>query len=93
VPILGDIPLIGNLFKSSKVETQKANLMVFIRPTILSNPVLANELAMQKYQFVRSKQEEMVDKGVRLLESKNIPVLPEYSKPSSIRLPNPFDVR
>ncbi|WP_198265620.1 type II secretion system secretin GspD [sulfur-oxidizing endosymbiont of Gigantopelta aegis] len=92
VPLLGDIPLIGELFKSSKVETQKANLMVFIRPTILSNPVLANEMAMSKYQFVRSKQIELQDKGVRLIEPEIIPVLPEYVKPdgSSVVLPNPF---
>lgn len=95
VPILGDIPLIGELFKSSKVETQKANLMVFIRPTILSNPVLANEMAMHKYQFLRSKQEEFVDNGVRLIESDVIPILPEYTKPdgNSIILPNPFGVQ
>lgn len=92
VPILGDIPLLGELFKSSKVESQKANLMVFIRPTILSNPVLANEMAMRKYQFIRSKQEALKEKGVRLIDKESIPVLPEYVKPdgSSIALPNPF---
>ncbi len=92
VPILGDIPIIGEIFKSSKVETQKANLMVFIRPTILSNPVLANEMAMKKYQFVREKQQNQQDKGIRLLKPEDIPVLPEYRKPDSsqISLPNPF---
>ena len=92
VPILGDIPVVGELFKSSKVETQKANLMVFIKPTILSNPVLANEMAMEKYQFVRSKQTDMRDRGVRLLEKEDIPVMPEYSQSDSsqIQLPNPF---
>lgn len=92
VPILGDIPLVGELFKSSKVETQKANLMVFIRPTILSNPVLANEMAMHKYQFVRSKQKELQEKGVRLIESETIPILPDYQNPdgSTIVLPSPF---
>ncbi len=92
VPILGDIPVIGELFKSSKVETQKANLMVFIRPTILNNPVLANEMAMEKYQFVRDKQQDQQEKGIRLLKPEDIPVLPEYRKTDSrqISLPNPF---
>lgn len=92
VPILGDIPVVGELFKSSKVETQKANLMVFIKPTILSNPVLANEMAMEKYQFVRSKQTDMQDRGVRLLDKEDIPVMPAYSPSdgSQIQLPNPF---
>ncbi len=92
VPILGDIPIIGEIFKSSKVESQKANLMVFIRPTILNNPVLANKMAMEKYQFVRSKQMDMQDKGIRLVNQDVIPVLPEYSrsKNNQIELPNPF---
>lgn len=92
VPILGDIPLIGEAFKSSKVETQKANLMVFIRPTILTNPVLANDMAMQKYQFLRSKQMQQQKQGIRLIDSNTIPVLPEYQKDgSSVVLPNPFE--
>jgi len=92
VPILGDIPIIGELFKSSKVETRKANLMVFIRPTILSNPVLANEMAMQKYQFLRSKQQEQQQQGIRLLKSEDIPVLQEFYQPegSTVVLPSPF---
>ena len=92
VPILGDIPLIGEIFKSSKVETQKANLMVFIRPTILSNPVLANDMAMEKYQFIRAKQGEFKDKGVRLIEPETIPVLSDPAKfnGSTVVLPNPF---
>jgi general secretion pathway protein D len=94
VPILGDIPLIGEIFKSSKVENQKANLMVFIRPTILSNPVLANEVAMQKYQFVRNKQLKQQEKGVRLINKETIPVLPEIIPPEgSVVLPNPFEKR
>ena len=93
VPILGDIPLIGEAFKSSRVETQKANLMVFIKPTILSNPVLANKMAQQKYQFVRGKQLAQQEQGIRLLDSETIPVLPEYTKPdgNTVQLPNPFD--
>ena len=92
VPILGDIPIIGELFKSSKVETKKANLMVFIRPTIIKNPVLANELAMKKYQFLRTKQQEMQQEGIRLIKSKEIPVLPEFkaSDATGVVLPKPF---
>ncbi|MCU7954937.1 MAG: type II secretion system secretin GspD, partial [gamma proteobacterium symbiont of Bathyaustriella thionipta] len=92
VPVLGDIPVLGEIFKSSKVETQKANLMVFIRPTILNNPVLANEMAMKKYQFVRNKQQMMQNNGIRLIDSEVIPVLPDYQKADSshVVLPNPF---
>ena len=41
VPLLGDIPLIGNLFKSTADKKEKRNLMVFIRPTILRDGMAA----------------------------------------------------
>jgi general secretion pathway protein D len=77
VPILGDIPIIGNLFKSSKNEIKKANLMIFIRPTIVTNPIVANKLAMEKYQFLQHKQLQQQAGGIRLVDSRNIPVLPD----------------
>jgi general secretion pathway protein D len=66
--------------------------MVFIKPTILNNPVLANEMAMKKYQFVRNKQQIMKNNGIRLLEPEDIPVLPKHESLNTNRvvLPNPF---
>ncbi|MFP1462302.1 hypothetical protein ACLB1E_11430 [Escherichia coli] len=42
VPLLGDIPLIGHLFKSTADKKEKRNLMVFIRPTILRDGMAAD---------------------------------------------------
>ena len=42
VPLLGSIPIIGTLFKSTKISKVKTNLMVFIKPTILENPEQAS---------------------------------------------------
>ena len=39
VPILGDIPLLGRLFRSSAESVEKRNLMVFLRPTILRDSI------------------------------------------------------
>ena len=56
IPLLGDIPLIGELFKSRAKSRVKTNLMVFIRPTILRNINDARRLTNQRYDYVRSRQ-------------------------------------
>lgn len=50
VPLLGDIPLIGNLFKSTADKKEKRNLMVFIRPTILRDGMAADGVSQRKYR-------------------------------------------
>jgi len=56
VPILGDIPLLGRLFRSHSVSKTKNNLMVFIRPTILKDELQISGLTAQRYAFMREKQ-------------------------------------
>ena len=52
VPVLGSIPLIGNLFKSKTTSRVKTNLLVFIRPTIISNSEQATALTNVKYSAI-----------------------------------------
>ena len=56
VPLLGDIPLVGELFKSRTRSRGKTNLMVFIRPTILRTQADAAALAAQRYGYIRGAQ-------------------------------------
>jgi general secretion pathway protein D len=56
VPLLGDIPLVGELFRSRTRSRGKTNLMVFIRPTILRTPADAAALAAQRYGYIRGAQ-------------------------------------
>jgi general secretion pathway protein D len=58
VPFLGDLPLIGPLFRSTSVEKGKQNLMVFIRATIIKDPAKARYLSARKYKFLRDLQLE-----------------------------------
>lgn len=53
VPLLGDIPGLGELFKSRSRNKTKTNLMVFIRPTIVRNAADAQKLAAERYDYVR----------------------------------------
>ena len=56
IPLLGDIPLLGNLFKSKARTRNKTNLMVFIRPTILRSREDSRRLTEQRYGYVRAQQ-------------------------------------
>jgi general secretion pathway protein D len=56
VPFLGDLPLIGALFRSTSTEKGKQNLMVFIRATIIKDPKKARALSARKYNFLRDLQ-------------------------------------
>ena len=52
VPLLGDIPLLGNLFRKSSKDDREKVLMMFIRPTILRNPEEANALSREKFDHL-----------------------------------------
>jgi len=56
IPLLSDIPLIGELFKSRSRSRAKTNLMVFIRPTILRNRADNAALTARRYGYVRDFQ-------------------------------------
>ena len=56
VPILGDLPLIGALFRSSAKSVEERNLMIFLRPTILRDSITTKDLSEEKYNLIRAKQ-------------------------------------
>lgn len=74
VPVLGSIPVLGNLFRSRSTNTVKANLMVFIRTTILRNPEQTYRATEEKYQYMRELQQE--EGRIRLMPGKYRPTLP-----------------
>lgn len=49
VPLLGDIPFIGGLFRQSKEKIEKSNLILFIRPTILRETSDYSQVTVDKY--------------------------------------------
>jgi len=76
VPLLGDIPLLGMLFKYKSSSNEKKNLMVFMRPIIIRDGALGAELTSSKYNFIRAKQMEIRKKGVLFLPVESSPLLP-----------------
>ncbi|MEP1144040.1 MAG: type II secretion system secretin GspD [Henriciella sp.] len=56
VPIAGDIPVLGNLFKSENVDNLRTNLMVFIRPTIVRDRDEARAVTQRSYRYIRAEE-------------------------------------
>ena len=56
IPLLGDIPALGQLFRSKAKTRAKTNLMVFIRPTILRSPEDSRRVTEQRYGYLRLQQ-------------------------------------
>ena len=81
VPLLGDLPLLGNLFKSRSTTKTKRNLMVFLQPSILRDAAYLTNTSSAKYNYMRARQMELRDQGVNLLPNTHAPVLPEYPTP------------
>ncbi len=80
VPFLGDIPILGHLFKSSSSGKKKKNLMVFIKPTIIRDGVTMEGIAGRKYNYFRALQLEQQERGINLMPNTNVPMLEEWSQ-------------
>ena len=63
VPILGDIPLLGVLFRSTQKTHVKRNLVVLLHPTIIRTAEKADEITKRYYERAKSVQLELDDVG------------------------------
>ena len=89
VPLLGDIPVLGNLFKTTTTSKRKRNLMVFIRPTIVRDGITMNKISHRKYNFIRAEQLKRQAEGVPLMPFTDTPTLPEWN--DALTLPPTFE--
>ncbi|MYM69213.1 type II secretion system secretin GspD [Pseudoduganella sp. FT55W] len=74
---LGDIPVLGNLFKSQSRTRKKTNLMVFLRPVVIRNKEQSTSLATDRYDYMRSQQEAIKPPDSILVQDLGQPVLPK----------------
>ena len=82
VPLLGDIPGIGRLFRSSDKSVSKTNLMVFLRPKILSNQIAGYEETRDRYLDLQQKQIRLRDKTSVIWDWHRGDVLPDLLPPT-----------
>lgn len=81
VPVLGDLPLIGRLFRSTNTEIKKNNLMVFIHPRILASNAEGTQVSLERYQELRHQQLRTNEHIDRIFIPTQAPVLPERPAP------------
>lgn len=82
VPLLGDIPLVGQLFRYTSQDTTKRNLMVFIHTTVLRDDDNYSAASKEKYDQVRARQQQrMEEKKMGILEPGDNAILPAFPSP------------
>jgi len=80
VPGLGDVPFFGNLFKSESRNRKKTNLMVFLRPVIVRDAAATDAFSIDRYELMRTNQQQAQPIPNELVPVEGSPVLPELQK-------------
>jgi general secretion pathway protein D len=83
VPLLGDLPLLGGLFRYRSDQISKRNLMIFLRPEIMRDGATSESISLGKYNMIRDRQLEQRTRDDMLLPSSEKPLLPEGATPVS----------
>jgi general secretion pathway protein D len=81
VPLLGDIPVLGHLFRSESRTKRRTNLMVFLRPIVMRSAEDASKLSVDRYDLIRGQQKDMQPSPHVLLPITESPLLPPQNTP------------
>ncbi|MBG9389351.1 type II secretion system secretin GspD [Caenimonas aquaedulcis] len=80
VPVLGDVPIFGNLFKSETRSRKKTNLMVFLRPVVIRDAAQSDALSLDRYDMMRNLQSGAQPTQSTVVPVNAAPVMPEVLK-------------
>jgi len=83
VPLLGDIPIVGNLFRSDNRSRTKTNLMVFLRPVVIRTQQAADALTLDRYDAIRALQRDTQPTPSVVLPINQAPILPPLRDPAA----------
>ena len=95
VPLMGDIPVLGNLFRSENRSRKKTNLMVFLRPVVVRDAAASDALMLDRYDAIRALQQVAQPAPSAVMGSvSGAPVLPalrpETALPTPVYAPAPI---
>ena len=82
VPLLGDIPWIGGLFRYENKNRSKTNLLVFLRPYVMRTTAATDRLTQDRYDYMRTQQQGFVSPNM-FMRDKDTPALPPAAAPST----------
>jgi len=88
VPLLGDLPILGSLFRHETRQHTKTNLMIFIRPYVMRDGRAHQGLTQDRYDYLRGEQVKSQLPSHLILPDMPAPVMP----PLSLKLDNPLPV-
>lgn len=89
IPGLGDLPLVGALFRTTNSTLRKTNLMVFLHPSIIRDAATGDRLTGEKYNYIRAKQLESTADGISLMPGEKPSELPPIEDRSLTPRPSP----
>ncbi len=92
IPLLGDLPVVGQLFRSESRSKNRTNLMVFLRPTVLRDGAGGDRLTLDRYDLIRAQQQAVQPADNPLLPipaNPSLPPLAPAGAPASAVTPAP----
>jgi general secretion pathway protein D len=88
VPGVGDVPVLGNLFKSRSRKREKSNLMVFLRPVVMRTEEASNLMTLDRYDYMRQRQIDVAPVKSGVLSINEAPLLPSLKLSPQLPMPS-----
>ncbi|MGE7991488.1 type II secretion system secretin GspD [Pseudomonas sp. NPDC089554] len=76
IPLLSGLPWVGELFRNERRQTNKTNLMVFLRPYIVRDASVGRSITLNRYDFIRRAQSQLKPEHSWALPEMDMPLLP-----------------
>jgi general secretion pathway protein D len=88
VPFLGDVPVLGNLFKTRSRERSKTNLMVFLRPVVIRDQAGSNSVTLDRYEYMQQRVVDTQPEKSVLMPFNDGPSMPSLKLSDDVRVPS-----
>ncbi len=86
VPVLGDIPFLGSLFRYKSRSRNKTNLMIFLRPTLVRDAVRAETYTGERYDYILGEQKKVQPVHDPILPDMPSPTLPPRASSPALQI-------
>jgi general secretion pathway protein D len=89
IPLVGDIPVAGALFRYDNRQRTKTNLMVFLKPTVVRSGAATTSLTADRYDYLIGEQQKLKPAERTFWPDPNIPELPPLPVPAGAGATSP----
>ena len=91
VPVLGDVPGVGGLFRYENRTRNKQVLLVFLRPVVLRDAQTASSVTLDRYDAIRAEQQSAQPAQSSVMDINQAPVLPALPPKTGMPAPLPAE--